>query len=134
VSNNVTFEWDFSNIIKEFETMGKDMLKVEEVATKKAAKVVADALAKNMGRSDIDEEGYVHMQDDIHISGLKDDKFDGSKVREISGGKKTGWKWHFQEYGTSKDAGNQFITKSLAETKDEVKDIVDSEIRKELKI
>jgi HK97 gp10 family phage protein len=130
----VTFEWDFSAITKEFENMGKDIEKVEETATKKAANVVAEVLAKNMGRSNIDEEGYVHMQDDIHVSGLKDDKTDGSKVREIYGGKKTGWKWHFREFGTSKEDGNQFITKSLEETKSEVKDIIDAEIQKQLKL
>ena len=132
--SNVTFEWDFSSIIKEFEKMGKDIEKVEDKATFKASKVVADALAKNVGRSDIDEEGYVHMQDDIHISSLKEDKTDGSKIREIYGSKKTGWKWKFREFGTSKDAGNQFITKSLNETKKEIKKIIDDEIKKQLNL
>lgn len=134
MSNNVTIEWDFSEIIKHFEEMGKDLEKSEEAGTKKAAAVIVEALKKNVGRSDIDEEGYVHMQDDIHVSGLKEDKTDGSKVREIYGGKKTGWKWRFKEYGTSKGNGNQFMTKSLQETDEEIKKIIDDEIKKQLNL
>lgn len=130
--SNVTIEWNFTEITKHFESMDKDLEKAEEAGTKKAAAVIVDALKKNVGRSSIDEEGYVHMQDDIHVSGLKEDKTDGSKVREIYGGKKTGWKWRFREFGTSKEDGNQFMTRSLQETKNEVKQIIDGEIKKQL--
>jgi HK97 gp10 family phage protein len=131
MSDSVSFEWDFSEIMNEFEKMGKDIEKVESKATKKAAKVVKVAIEKNVGRSDINKEGYTHMQDDVKISGLKEDeKLD--KVREIKGGKKTGYKWKWREFGTSKQKGNAFMTKSVQETQQEVQKIINDEIKKEL--
>lgn len=131
MADTVNIEWDFSEITNELEKMGKDIEKVEQTATLKAAQVIKAAVEKNIGRSDANKPGYIHMADDVRLSGLKEDE-DGDKVREIYGGKKTGYKWKWLEFGTSKMKGNQFMTKSLEETSEEVKKIIDEELQKQL--
>ncbi|MGD9700677.1 HK97-gp10 family putative phage morphogenesis protein [Acinetobacter sp.] len=129
---DIIVEWDFSEIERELEKMGKDIDKLKANATKKAAEVVKAAVERNVGRSNINKPGYVHMQDDVKISALKEDEETGADVREVGGGKKTGYKWRFAEYGTSRWRGNQFMTKSVNETADEVKKIIEEEIKKEV--
>lgn len=129
---NIEFEWDFDEVMQEIEKMGKDVKKVEGNATRKAAEVVKNAVEKNLPRSDIAKSGYVHMADDVKISGLKEDKETGDSIREVKGSRKTHYKWKWLEFGTSKMKGNQFITKSKLETESEVADIINDEIKKEL--
>lgn len=131
--SEVNFEWDFSEIINEIEEMGKDVEKVESKATLKAAQKVKGAVEKNIGKSNVDKEGYTHMMDDVKVSGLKEDE-DGEKIREVYGGSKTGYKWKFLEFGTSKMKGNQFMTKSLEETAGEVEKIINDELQKQLNL
>lgn len=133
MADTVNFEWDFSEIINEIEEMGKDVEKVESKATLKAAQKVKGAVEKNIGKSNVDKEGYTHMMDDVKVSGLKEDE-DGDKVREVYGGNKTGYKWKFLEFGTSKMKGNQFMTKSLEETAGEVEKIINDELQKQLNL
>lgn len=131
MADTVYVDFDFSHISKEFERMKRDLSKVEIRATLKAARVVKESLNQNMGRSNIKDSDYVHMQDDILISALKQDS-DDDTVREIYGGKKTGYKWHFLNNGTSNMAGNQFMDRSILETEDQVQDIIEKEIKSEL--
>ncbi len=132
--SGIILEWDFEEIERELEKMGRDVDRLQSRATMKAAKVVKEAVERKVGRSNINRPGYVHMQDDVKISALREDEELGIKVREVRGGKKTGYKWRFAELGTSKWKGNQFITKSKNETAEEVKRIIDEEIKKELKL
>jgi HK97 gp10 family phage protein len=125
------FEFDFSEVTQGLEEMAKQLEKVETKATLKAAKIVKSAVAKNVGRSNITKAGYTHMADDVKVSGLKTDE-DGEKYREVYGGKNTGYKWKFLEFGTSKMKGNQFMTKSLEETAEEVEQIINEEIKNTL--
>lgn len=133
MADNVSFEWDFSEIMNEFEQMGKDIGKVEQKATLKAGQTIKAAVEKNLPKSDIEREGYVHMKDDVRLSGLKEDE-DGDKIREVYGSKKTGYKWKFLEFGTSKMKGNQFMTKSVEETAGEVEKIINDELQKQLNL
>ncbi|WP_053957163.1 HK97-gp10 family putative phage morphogenesis protein [Inediibacterium massiliense] len=132
MSDNISFEWDFSGILKEFERMGKDMEKVEKTGTLKASKAVANKLKDNTNRSTVDKEGYKHMQDNIKISGLKEDE-NLDKYRGVGFGKLQ-YKANWLNDGTSKMKPTHFLTKTVEETKDEVKEIIDQEIKKELKL
>ena len=129
MSDNISFEHDFSQILNGIENMVDDVSKIEAKATLKGAKILKESLEKNVGKSTIDHE---HIADDIKISALKTDD-EGNEAREVKGGKKTGYKWKWLEFGTSKMKGNQFITKSLHETKDEVQSAIDNELKKVVK-
>lgn len=128
---DVKMDWDLEEVMIKIEHMGKDVNKFEKDSTLAAAKVVKSAVEKNLPRSDINKAGYTHMQDDVKISSLKTDK-ELNKVREVKGGKKTYYKWKFLEYGTSKMKGNQFLTKSIKESKDEAIKIINNAIKKAL--
>ena len=127
----IDFEIDFSGITSELEKMEKGIQDVEEKATKKAAQVVADTVKKKLNRSSKNYPGYAHMEDDVRISGLKEDE-NGNKTRVVSGGKRTKYKWKFLEYGTSRMQGNQFASRATKETEGKVKEIVEAEIKSQL--
>lgn len=131
----VSIEFNFSEIEKAIEQTGKDVASIEKTATQKAADIVASAVKDNLTRRHYGPKDkrsspeYVHMKDDIHISALKEDE-DGDKVREIYGGKKTGYKWRFLNDGTSKMQGTQFADRSVLETEQQVQDTIEKEVEK----
>lgn len=140
MSSNVKMDWDFSDITNKFDNMGKDLTALEKIVTSKVAKVIKLAIQNNLLRSSKDKNqydrnvDYKHMKDDIKISSLKEDKESLDSIREIKGGKQTHFKWKWLENGTSKMKPNHFLTKSMNQTKDEVKSIFNEAIKKALRL
>ncbi len=129
--SKISIEVDFSEIINRIKQIDADVKKIEDSATLKAAKHVSEKVKINLPRSSrSNKQGYVHMQDDIKISSKMDE--DGDRVRKISGGKKTSYKWRFLEEGTSKMPGTQFATRTAIETQTDVRNIIIEEVRKVL--
>jgi HK97 gp10 family phage protein len=118
--------------MNDIEKLGQDVAGVTDKATLKAANVVADRVKVNLKRSRKKSypPEYVHMQDDVKVGSLIDE--DGDKVREVGGGRKTGYKWRFLEDGTSYMTGTQFASRTKLETEKEVEDIILEEVRKVL--
>jgi HK97 gp10 family phage protein len=125
----VNIEFDFSNIEDEMLKMVDDIAKAEERIILRSAQLVRDRMKQKVNVSDINWPGYKHIKDDIKISRLKDDKA-GTKYREIYGGKKTGFKWKYLEYGTTKMNAIPFMQPSLEDTELERQRIAEEELRK----
>ncbi len=125
----VNIEFDFSNIEDEMLKMVDDIAKAEEIIILRSAQLVRDRMKQKVNVSDINWPGYKHIKDDIKISRLKDDKA-GTKYREIYGGKKTGFKWKYLEYGTTKMNAIPFMQPSLEDTELERQRIAEEELRK----
>lgn len=125
----VNIEFDFSNIEDEMLKMVDDIAEAEERIILRSAQLVRDRMKQKVNVSDINWPGYKHIKDDIKISRLKDDKA-GTKYREIYGGKKTGFKWKYLEYGTTKMNAIPFMQPSLEDTELERQRIAEEELRK----
>lgn len=128
---SVKIEFDFSNIEDELIKMVDDIAEAEERIILRSAQLVRDNIEQALRYkvSDINTPGYVHMKDDVKMSRVKDDKM-GTKYREIYGGKGTGFKWKFLEYGTVHMSPFPFMQPVLENTKLERQRIAEEELRK----
>lgn len=126
---SVDMEFDFSNIEEELNKMVDDIEKVEDKVILKSAQLVRNRMKLRVKPSKISSPGYKHIKDDMKISRLKDDN-EGTKYREIYGGKKTGYKWKFLEFGTTKMSARPFMQPSLDETENEREQIAYEELKK----
>ncbi len=126
MSDHVTMEHNFDDIINGMDKMGKDIKKTRSKITAVPANIIKEALKKNLGRS---KANHMHMADDIKIGAVTIDD-EENHVRIIKGGKRTHYKWKWLEFGTSKLKALLFITKSLNETEKAVEEAMTEEIRK----
>ncbi|GKX29013.1 hypothetical protein SH1V18_14930 [Vallitalea longa] len=130
MSSEVNISFDFDSIIDEIESMGKDVNKIEKNTTLKASKIVAEKLKDNVTSSNINREDYVHMKDNVKISHLKEDE-ELNRIRSIHfGNLQYKAKWH--EFGTSKQEPDYLLSKTIKETQNEVKQVIDNDIKKSL--
>lgn len=128
---DVKLDWDVKDIMDKIEKMGKDATKFESSATMEAAQVVKAHVESNLPRSDVSKIGYKHMKDHVIITSLKEDET-LTKVRKVKGGKSTGYKWKWLEYGTSNMNATNFLTKSMKESNKEVTEILNEAVKKAL--
>lgn len=128
---SVNIEFDFSNIEEELNGMVDNIVEAEDRIILRSAQLVRDKIKQALRYkvSDINRPGYKHIKDDVKMSRLKDDKM-GTKYREIYGGKKTGFKWKFLEYGTIHMTPFPFMQPVLDNTKLERQRIAEEELRK----
>lgn len=111
---------DFRSRISELGLQGK---RLEGQILKKAGEVLAKGISNNIGRSNINSPGYVHLQDDIHVSRTKTNEF-GERYVEVGASKKKSYILKFLEFGTSKMSAKLPMTKGVAQTKDDVRQIL----------
>jgi HK97 gp10 family phage protein len=102
--------------------------RVENQGMKAAGEHMAQAMRSKVNLSDIN---YKHLRDDIKVSRIV--RKDGMKYVLIGPSRKTGWRGHFLEYGTSKMAARPFAHPAFKETKGEALMIMADELRKGLK-
>ena len=107
-----------------------DIITRTEKSARKTLKEAADltkaAIIKNLPRSSISKEDYVHMQDDVQ-AGVRINK-DGELYASIRGGKKTGPKWHLLNDGTYNMSATHFMDKAIAEVGPQIEAILDKEM------
>ncbi|MGG1534513.1 HK97-gp10 family putative phage morphogenesis protein [Brevibacillus agri] len=102
--------------------------RVENKALQAAGEPMAEAMREKVNRS-----GYryaYHIKDNIRVSRVQ--RRDGVKYVLIGPAKKTGWRAHFLEYGTSRMAPAPFVEPSFHEKKGEALNILADEMRKGL--
>jgi HK97 gp10 family phage protein len=100
---------------------------VENQGMKAAGEVMAKSMQSKVNISDIN---YKHLRDDIKVSRIV--RKDGMKYVLIGPSRKTGWRGHFLEYGTSKMSARPFAYPAFKETKGEALRIMAEEFRKGL--
>lgn len=111
---------DFRSRISELGLKGK---RLEGQILKEAGEVLAKGISNNIGRSNINSPGYVHLQDDIHVSRTKTNEF-GERYVEVGASKKKSYILKFLEFGTSKMSARMPMTKGVVDTKDAVRRIL----------
>lgn len=111
---------DFRSRISELGLKGK---RLEGQILKEAGEVLAKGISNNIGRSNINSPGYVHLQDDIHVSRTKTNEF-GERYVEVGASKKKSYILKFLEIGTSKMSARMPMTKGVVDTKDAVRRIL----------
>lgn len=126
---SVDIQFDFSNIEEELKLVVKGVGEVEDKIILKSAQLVRDRMKQRVRVSKVIKPDYKHIKDDMKISSTKDDE-EGTRYREIYGGKKTGYKWKFLEFGTTKMDAIPFMQPSVDETEKEREQIAYNELKK----
>ncbi|MDB5053147.1 MAG: hypothetical protein JWM44_1197 [Bacilli bacterium] len=99
--------------------------RVENQGMKAAGEVMAKAMQRHVNRSKLE---YAHLRDDIKVSKIV--RKDGMKYVLIGPSRKTGWRGHFLEWGTSKMPAQPFAHPGFKESKVEALSIMADEFRK----
>lgn len=92
------------------------------------AKVVTASVVKFIPESDINTPLYQHMKTDIKTR-IKDDN-EGEVIAIIGGGRKTAYKWHLVDNGTSDTPAAHFTDKAMEDSASSREAILDSAIYK----
>ncbi|WP_309479084.1 HK97-gp10 family putative phage morphogenesis protein [Brevibacillus agri] len=102
--------------------------RVENKALQAAGEPMAAAMREKVNRS-----GYryaYHIKDNIRVSRVQ--RREGVKYVLIGPTKKTGWRVHFLEFGTSKMSAQPFVEPAFHEKKGDALQILADEMRKGL--
>ncbi|MEO2212123.1 HK97-gp10 family putative phage morphogenesis protein [Paenibacillus amylolyticus] len=108
--------------------MGNAAENLEKKTLREGGAIFAQAQSESVAVSNIN---HLHIKDDIKVSGVKSN--DGDKYVAIGPGRKTGWRAHFLEYGTSKMPAQPFIYPSFHEQKAKVAQFMADEFAKYLR-
>jgi HK97 gp10 family phage protein len=125
---NLNYESAMNFFKQEIEDVAQSMYNQRGKIVRDCAKVVNVAVVKNMPESDINKPLYQHMKTDVKIK-IKDDK-EGEVVAIIGGGRKTAYKWHLVDNGTSDTPASHFTDKAMTEAESGIDAVLDSAIFK----
>jgi HK97 gp10 family phage protein len=92
------------------------------------AKVVTASVIKYIPESDVNRPLYQHMKTDVKTR-IKDDN-EGEVIAIIGGGRKTAYKWHLVDNGTSDTPAAHFTDKAMEDSESSREAILDSAIYK----
>lgn len=109
--------------------LGQSAQRIENKALRKAGEPIAEGMKS---RVNISNRDATHLKEEIKVSGVRRDKFAGTRYVKIGAGKKTGWRGHFLEFGTSKMSPQPWAGPGFEEGKGEAKQIIKEEFRKGL--
>jgi HK97 gp10 family phage protein len=113
---------------QDINSLSESMFSQRGKIIKDCAKVVSAAVVKNLPESDINQPMYQHMKTDVKTR-IKDDN-EGEIIAIIGGGRKTAYKWHLVDNGTSETQAQHFTDKALSESESSIDAIMDSAIFK----
>lgn len=113
---------------KEVRDVAESMHSQRRNIIRDCAKVTKAAVVKNMPVSDIDRPLYQHMKTDIKTT-IKDDQ-EGEVIAIIGGGRKTAYKWHLVDNGTTDTPAAHFTDKGLKDSEGDRDAIVSNAIFK----
>lgn len=109
--------------------LGNSSQRLENKALRKAGEPISEAMKSHVNVSDRET---THLKEEIKVSGVRRDKFAGTRYVKIGAGRKTGWRGHFLEYGTGKMSPSPWAGPGFEEGKDEAKRIIKDEFRRGL--
>ncbi|MBP1907079.1 HK97 gp10 family phage protein [Paenibacillus turicensis] len=103
--------------------------KVERVALRAAGEVIAQEEKSIVAVSDRD--GVTHIRDDIYVTRVS--RKDGMKYVLVKNSKRTSWRTHFEEFGTSKQSARPFKEPAFQARKGAALQIIANTFREGLK-
>lgn len=95
-------------------------------AVNRVSELVSDNLRSN---TPYDADASDHLRDDIKTTGITGTA-KGEISKDIGFGKKTGWRFHFPEFGTTKQTPQAFAQKTVNQSQPEALAIYEEELRK----
>lgn len=119
---NLTTDGLTSYIQNEILSLPKELNEQKKEILKKSAKILKKNVENELVRSTIDKPGYIHMKDDVKVSIKDNDQGDMAAI--IHGGKKTGFKWHMLDNGTSNTQATHFTEKAMKESEAEIDGVI----------
>ncbi|MDV2683804.1 HK97 gp10 family phage protein [Alkalihalophilus lindianensis] len=123
----------FEEVLKNLSDFGNGYKRVEGRAVKAGATIVLERMKQEVPVSDINGESYVHIRDDLGMSGIRRVR-EGTAIVLVGPGKKTAWRAKFLEFGTIKMPPNAFISRASSLSRLLVKVAIMSELKKGLKL
>ena len=107
--------------------LGSGADRMESKGLRAAGQPIAEAQRSHINRSN---RSGIHAQDDIKVSNVR--RKDGQKYVLIGAGKKTSWRGHFREFGTSKMSPQPWAQPGFEEGKGAALQILIEEFRRGL--
>ncbi|MNW39622.1 hypothetical protein D3C74_167140 [compost metagenome] len=104
--------------------LASGVVRLENQGLKAGGELLAEAQREKAPRSRID---HVHIQDDIKVSPVR--RGDGVRFITVGPGKKTAWRAHFSEFGTSRHSAQPFIYPSFHENKARITQLFAAQLR-----
>ncbi|MBO9596371.1 MAG: HK97 gp10 family phage protein [Cohnella sp.] len=108
--------------------LGEASNRVENRGLSAAGEIMAAAMKDKAPVSE--KTSDTHLRDDIKVSGVR--RKDGIKYVLVGPGKKTAWRAHFPEFGTTKMTAKPFVYPAFHEKKDEALAAIADEFRRGL--
>lgn len=107
--------------------------KTEKIILKESGQAIKRHVVDNLSaiRSKDNEDGHIHMADDVVVSTRKDEF--GYNVVRVHGGKNTGTLWHLVNDGTYKTQATHFMDNAMESAEAEIEAIIDRELGREFK-
>lgn len=121
---------DFRNKISQLGRKGKV---AEGKVLKSAGNKLAEGIASNINRSNANGADYTHLADSIKTSNVKTNKF-GERSVQVGATKDKAFILKFLELGTSKMNPQLPLTKGVANSKDEVSQILNAGMKGIMKL
>ena len=125
---NLNYEPALDFFKQDIKDIAESMYSQRGKIVKNCAKVVSAAVVKNLPESSVDTPMYQHMKTDVKTR-IKDDN-EGEVIAIIGGGRKTAYKWHLVDNGTSETQAHHFTDKALQESESGIDAIMDKAIFK----
>lgn len=113
---------------QDINNLAKSMYSQRGKIIKDCAKVVSAAVVKNLPESDVNTPMYQHMKTDVKTR-IKDDG-EGEILAIIGGGRKTAYKWHLVDNGTSETPAQHFTDKAMSESESGIEAVFNNAIFK----
>lgn len=120
----------YEELLANIDKLGKEADVASRKAVKAAGIEVRDVLEKNTPKQRVIKR--LHAKDHVVVSNNKRDKDTGASYVSVGYPKGIAWRVHFVEFGTIRQKPQLFITKTINETKDTVRETIASTLRKEL--
>lgn len=108
--------------------LGNGSTRLESKALRAAGEPIAEEMKSRVNVSDLN---YVHLRDDIRVSRVI--RKEGVKYVLIGSTKRTSWRGHFLEWGTSKQPARPYVEPAFHARKGEALRILADEFRKGLR-
>lgn len=117
---------DMSDIFKELNRLGKNVDKSINKAVDNATPIAKKALSKNAPVSHEKKKHVEHLKDHVIVSKSKQGQADVGFDDEVA------WRVHFVEFGTIYQRPNAFIQKTMKEVEEEVANVIQATLQREL--
>lgn len=125
----------FLGVKEELGNMGTILANESKPFVTKGVKIIKAAVIKYLPKSDTpdnatnyDGSAYTHMRDDVKAI-VKDDSA-GTVYGVVTGGKKTAYKWHLVNNGTSTTKATHFVDNAMKDSDSDLNTLADELITK----